>query len=361
MVMLTWRTLRQRHGNVAFWTNSGDAPIATKESFAAILQRVGYMTIEQRIFGNTGLRVGVLGLGTAEIGFFRTDHSTVDSILGMAAETGINVLDTAAMYGDAEEVLGRLLAGRREKFLIFTKCGRHLPRLAGLPRLLRKVRREAGRLLYRPPLEWEPKTLQWNIEESLRRLKTDRLDLIQLHSCSEELLKRGDVIRTLQRAQDAGKVRYIGYSGDGAAVLWAIRCGAFQAIQLSVNVADQQAVDDIIPEALSAGLGIIAKRPIANAVWRSAHLPQEPHMHVYWSRMRALGYGFVGEPDAIANALRFTLHTGVHTAIVGTRSLQHMRSNIEAIRDDLNASDRYYEEIRSTWKQIAGPDWIGQM
>ena len=316
--------------------------------------------MEQRIFGNTGLRVGVLGLGTAEIGLSGTDLPTADAVLGAAAEAGLNVLDSAAMYGNAEESLGQLLAGRRDKFLIFTKCGWHLPKLTGLPRLMRRAHREADMLLGRPPMEWNPNTLQWNIEESLRRLRTDHIDLMQLHSCSAELLKRGDVIRTLQRAQQAGKVRYIGYSGDGDAALWAVRCGLFQAIQLSVNVADQQAIDDIIPEALSAGLGIIAKRPIANAVWRSAYLPQDPHMHVYWSRMRALDYGFVRAPDAIANALRFTLCTGVHTAIVGTTSLQHMRSNIEAIRDDLNPSDRRYEDIRDRWKQIAGPDWTGQ-
>jgi len=170
----------------------------------------------------------------------------------------------------------------------------------------------------------------------------------------------GSVNEAVVSAQDAGKVRYIGYSGDGAAALWAVRCGSFQAIQISVNVADRQAIDDIISEALSAGLGIIAKRPIANAVWRSAHMPQDPHMHVYWSRICALDYRFIGAPDAIAEALRFTLRTGVHTATVGTTSLPHIRSNIEAIRD-LNGSDPRYEEIRDRWRQIAGPDWIGQM
>jgi aryl-alcohol dehydrogenase-like predicted oxidoreductase len=118
------------------------------------------------------------------------------------------------------------------------------------------LRREAGAILGQPPLEWSLKTLQQNIEESLRRLKTDYIDLMLLHSCSEELLKRGDVIRTLERALDAGKVRYIGYSGDGAAVLWAARSGSFQVIQTSVSVADQQAIDDIIPSAHSARLGI---------------------------------------------------------------------------------------------------------
>ena len=318
------------------------------------------MMIEQRVFGNTGLRVGVLGLGTAEIGFAGTDYSTVNSILDAAAEAGINVLDSAAMYGDAEQVLGRLLVGRREKFLIVTKCGRHLPKLTGLPRLVRRLRREAGMVLGRPPFEWSPKILQQNIEESLRRLKTDYIDLILLHSCSQELLKRGEVILSLQRAQEAGKVRYIGYSGDGAAALWAARSKLFQAIQISVNVADQQAIDDLVPKALAAGLGIIAKRPIANAVWRSAQLPRDPHMHVYYRRMRALDFGFLGAPHAIDTALRFTLRTGVHAAIVGTTSLKHMRSNIEAVRN-LNASDPRYEEIRDRWRQIAGPDWIGQM
>jgi aryl-alcohol dehydrogenase-like predicted oxidoreductase len=281
--------------------------------------------------------------------------------LGAAHEAGINVLDTAAMYGDAEEKLGRLLvAGRRRKFLIFTKCGLHLPKLTGfLRRGLRRARRSFGKMLGQPPFEWHPSTLQSNIEESLRLLRTDCIDLVQLHSCSDEILKRGEVIQALLRAKDAGKVRFIGYSGDRSAALWAANSGCFHAVQVSVNVADQQALDDIIPKALTAGLGVIAKRPIANAVWRSAGRPQEQRLDVYWNRMRSLGYRFSAAPDAIATALRFTLQTGVHTAIVGTTSLEHLQSNIEAIRD-LRASDKQYEEIRGRWRQVATPEWVGQ-
>jgi aryl-alcohol dehydrogenase-like predicted oxidoreductase len=161
--------------------------------------------IEQRTFGDTGLRVGVLGLGTAEIGFSGTDDATLDSILGIACEAGVNVLDSAAMYGDAEEKLGRLLAGRRDKFLIFSKCGRHLPRFTGMQRGLRKIRRTVGSMLGQAPFEWHPSTLRSNIEESLRRFKTDRIDVIQLHSCSEELLRRGEIVETLLRAKRAGR------------------------------------------------------------------------------------------------------------------------------------------------------------
>jgi aryl-alcohol dehydrogenase-like predicted oxidoreductase len=316
--------------------------------------------IARRSFGNTSLEVSVLGLGTAEIGFSSTDTSVVSSILDAASEAGINVLDSAAMYGDAEKVLGQLLVGRRDDFLIVTKCGRHLPRLTGFSRLLRRARRDVGAALHMPPLEWQSDTLRQNIEDSLRRLRTDLIDVVLLHSCSEEILKRGDCVRVLQRAQAAGKIRYIGYSGDGAAALWAVRSGLFQAIEISVSVADQAAIDGLIPEALSRGLGIIAKRPIANVVWRSSALPQDTELHVYYDRMRVLDYKFTNEPDAIAKALRFTLRTGVHTAIVGTTSLQHMRSNIKAAHN-VNEFDPQYVEIRDRWQKIAAPDWGGQI
>ena len=102
------------------------------------------MRIARQRFGNTELQVSSLGLGTAEIGFSQSSDDALESILRVASEADINVLDTAAMYGDAEERLGRLLLGRRDQFLVFTKCGRHLPRLNSLGRSLRKVRRIAG-------------------------------------------------------------------------------------------------------------------------------------------------------------------------------------------------------------------------
>jgi hypothetical protein len=299
-------------------------------------------------------------LGTADIGFLRTDVPTLDAILGAASDAGLNVLDTAAMYGDAEEKLGHLLAGRREKYLIFTKCGRHLPQLTGFaPRVVRRVRGSLEKILRRPEHQWNPNILRLNVNESLRRLKTDHIDLLQLHSCSEELLKRGEIIQILQRAKDEGKARYIGYSGDGSAALWAVKSGCFDAVQLSVNVADQQAVDSVIPEALAGNIGIVAKRPIANAVWRNAELPQEQRLRTYWNRMRALEYRFISNPDAVASALRFTLRTGVHTAIVGVTSLQHMRFNIEAVQNS-GVNDPPYEAIRERWRQVSGPDWVGQ-
>lgn len=318
--------------------------------------------METRVFGKTGLQVSVLGLGAAEIGFENASHTAVDALLGVAVDAGINVIDTAECYLDSEEKLGRALGSRRKEVFLFTKCGHApMPRPAPIPvricrRLWRPVAQAAG---WNAP-DWSPRLLQRTIDRSLRRLRTDYIDVIHLHSCSEEVLLRGEAVEILRRAREAGKVRYLGYSGDGRAALCAIQCGNFESLQTSVNILDQQAIDTSLPLARRCGMGVIAKRPVGNAVWRNSCKPANSYHHVYWERLQRLNYPFLRNSVGFETALRFTLSVpGVHTAIVGTTNPAHWRKNAEIAAQRSLEADRF-ESIRARWKQVADENWIGQ-
>lgn len=298
--------------------------------------------MEKRVLGKTDMRVSVLGFGGSEIGYGQAAVETVERLLGEALDAGLNVIDTAECYITSEELIGRAAAHRRADYYLFTKCGH----AAGidLP-------------------DWDARLLEQSIERSLKRLRTNHIDLLQLHSCSEDVLRRGDVIEVLRRARDAGKTRYIGYSGDGSAALYAVECGAFDTLQTSVNIADQESLELTLPPARARGLGVIAKRPIANAVWKNTERPGDPYVQPYWDRLQQLDYEFLrGDiTEAIATALRFTLSVpGVQTAIVGTEKPGRWQQNASMLRAGaLDASG--FEAIRARWAERAGADWAGEV
>ena len=314
--------------------------------------------MERRVFGRTGIQVGVLGFGAGEIGSENTPNATVDKLIGEAADAGLNVIDTAPLYSDSEEKIGRALQGRRDQFLLFTKCGRRLPRKSSWTgfwlRAKNKYRRWKDKTdppEFQSP-NWNPRVLEWNIEQSLQRLKTDRIDLVQLHSCSEETLRQGDVIQVLQKARQAGKVLHIGYSGDKEAALYAVCCGHFESLQTSINIADQEALDMTVPLALQQGMGVIAKRPIANALWKMPR-PENRYYQPYWDRLQMLKYDFLQDGRALEIALRFPMSVpGVHTMIIGTTNPAHFRQNIEFTNGGILNEDQF-KAIRSRWKNVA--------
>ncbi len=220
--------------------------------------------MQRRKLGLTDIQASPLGFGGSEIGYQGTSARTVAKLLGEALDAGLNVVDTAECYDDSEVLIGKALGGRRADYYLFTKCGH-----AG----------GWGRA------DWSLKGLLASIQRSLKRLGTDYLDLIQLHSCSLETLKRGDVITALERARERGWTRYIGYSGDGAAARYAIECGRFDTLQTSVSIADQEAIELTLPLARERTMGVIAKRPIANVAWRYTRRP-ESYYADYWQRLR---------------------------------------------------------------------------
>lgn len=297
--------------------------------------------MERRRLGKTDIDASVLGFGGSEIGYERASVRTVERLLGGALDAGLNVVDTAECYENSEELIGKAIGARRDQFFLFTKCGH-----AG----------GWGRG------SWRPKALLASIERSLKRLRTDRVDLIQLHSCSLAELRRGDVIAALEQARERGWTRYIGYSGDGEAARFAVECGRFDTLQTSVSVADQQVIEQTLPLARARNVGVIAKRPLANVAWRYERRPAEAYYQTYWSRLRRLDYAFLRQEDsAVSTALRFTLAVpGVHTAIVGTRQPERWQQNAALLAAGA-LPVREFEGIRERWRQIAKDSWDGQV
>ena len=285
--------------------------------------------------------VSVLGFGGSEIGYERAGARTVARLLGGALDAGLNVIDTAECYEDSESLIGAALGSRRDGIHLLTKCGH--PRGFGRG-------------------DWREASLLSSIERSLKRLRTDRLDLIQLHSCELSDLRKGEAITALERARERGWTRYIGYSGDGEAARFAVECGRFDTLQTSVSIADQEAIERTLPLAVKRGMGVIAKRPIANAAWRYARRPSEPYYQPYWERLRALEYPFLRDAErSVSTALRFTLAApGVHTAIVGTKRPERWPENARLLQaGPLPTAE--IDQIRARWREIAKPSWTGEV
>lgn len=277
--------------------------------------------MERRTLGRTGLNVSVLGFGGAPIGFLGTEADRITTLLNGLLDRGVNLIDTAAMYLGSEEAIARAIGHRRSEFTLVTKCG-------------------AG---------WDgPNDHDWSaagitrfVDRSLQRLKTDVIDVMLLHSCDLDTLKQGEALGALAAARDAGKIRFAGYSGDNETVAYAATLPDVAVVETSINVADQANIESLLPLAVRHDVGVIVKRPVANAAWKA--LTDLPGMYAdyaktYHERLSAMKprlAAALGAPIADGDwpviALRFTLsQPGVTTAIVGTTNPDHIQKNLDA-------------------------------
>jgi aryl-alcohol dehydrogenase-like predicted oxidoreductase len=295
--------------------------------------------MQMNTLGRTGLKVSRLGVGAAEIGLRMVDDARAAQVLNTALEEGINFVDTAACYGISEELIGRTIAHRREEYVLSTKCGHVTGGYKGEP--------------------WTAKTIGDSIDRSLVRLQTDCVDLLQLHSCEVAVLEKGEVLQALLDAQRAGKARFIGYSGDNEAAQWAIESGHFDTLQTSFSLVDQRALTMVFPVARAKGMGIIVKRPIANAGWGTPG-SDTPDPGEYVDRARVMaGMGPIpsAPDDPILLALGFVFaHDEMDTILVGTCNPEHMKSNIRRWKTQLPIAAEAVEVLHSRFDQVGG-DW----
>ncbi|RYX82333.1 aldo/keto reductase [bacterium] len=271
-------------------------------------------------FGKTGLSVSALGFGAAPIGLLKTEQDKVASIVNTLLDMGVNLIDTAAGYAGSEEALGNAVGHRRDEYILVSKCGRKSDDLPGE--------------------DWSPEVITATVDRALRRLKTNHLDVMLLHSCGLDVLQKGEALEALVKARDAGKIRFAGYSGDNETVAYSAALPDIAVIETSINLVDQANIEGLLPLTREYGIGVIAKRPVANAAWKS--LDDQPGFYrdyakTYHDRFKMMGLKLeslgLGEEvtDWAQVALRYTLsQEGVHTAIIGTTNPDNAQSNIEA-------------------------------
>jgi aryl-alcohol dehydrogenase-like predicted oxidoreductase len=304
-------------------------------------------------FGRTGIQVSQLGFGAAPIGYLNTEREKVRKILNLMLDRGVNVIDTAASYEGSEEMIAEAIGHRRKEFVLISKCGTTLSDLDGQ--------------------SWSAELIRKTVDRSLRRLRTDRLDVMLLHSCDLQTLQKGEALGALVEAQKAGKVRWPGYSGDNEAAAWAAGRPEIAVIETSINIVDQVNIDIVLPIMRNHNVGVLGKRPIANAAWKP--LSSQPGLYqgyakTYTDRFTKMKLsleelGFKGKSEEVwpEIALRFTLSIeGVHSAIIGTTRTENAQKNVQYAEKGPLPPD-VVKKIRFAFEKAqaaAGGGWSGQ-
>jgi aryl-alcohol dehydrogenase-like predicted oxidoreductase len=282
------------------------------------------MTLDTRPLGRTGADVTILGYGAMELRGLPNGPDIADEdagrLLNAVLDSGINLIDTSVDYGRSEELIGRYLGHRREEYFLASKCGCLLETPPGA----------------RPPFphDYRPRNVRAGVEQSLRRLGTDRLDLVQVHmSPSRDQLEADETIDTMHALRQEGKVRFLGMSGTLPNLPDHIAMNVFDAFQIPYSVV-QREHEDLITAAARAGAGTLIRGgaarggPADDKDWRQGPLglPQgEGQRRWAESSIDDLLDGMT----RIEFVLRFTLsHPGLTTTIVGTSSVDHLRANL---------------------------------
>jgi aryl-alcohol dehydrogenase-like predicted oxidoreductase len=240
------------------------------------------MAMKRTQFGRTDLQVSALGLGCARIGgIFKNEPAQFIELLRSAQDRGINFFDTADMYsqGESEMLIGKAFRGRRDQVIIASKVGYCLPtrrrwiaRIKPLVRpLIRVLRLKRERLSMAMKGEiaqnFAPAYIRAAVEASLRRIKTDYLDLLQLHSPPADVIARGDWLDALENLKRAGKLRYYGISCDTqTAADAALSFDSISSLQLPVSLLDSALAEAVLPAAHRGGVAVIARECLANGL-----------------------------------------------------------------------------------------------
>jgi aryl-alcohol dehydrogenase-like predicted oxidoreductase len=267
-------------------------------------------TLSTSKLGDTGLEVTRLGYGAMAVGNV-TDH-VAELVLNAVLDSGINFIDTSIDYGSSEEFIGKYISRRRSEYFIASKCG--------------------------CPVITDPKdghiytgeNIVAGVNQSLARMKTDYLDFVQFHgSPGQDIIEDNGAIDTLMELREEGKIRFLGSSSVLPSINDHINMDVFDEFQIPYSALDREH-EEVISRSADAGIGTVIRGGVAQG---------EPGMGrgktEIWDKFSAAGLDELrGEGESrSAFILRFTLsHPDIHTIIAGTKNLDHLNENIEAVQ-----------------------------
>lgn len=290
--------------------------------------------MDKAILGRTGLEVTKLGFGAMEIrgprvwnGRPATDEQS-EKILNAVLDAGINFIDTAYDYGRSEELIGRYISHRRHEYILATKCGCTLVDHGDHDET---------------PHVWTRDNLLHNIDASLRRMKTDYIDVWQLHGPSVQQAEEGQLVDVLKEVQATGKVRWIGISSYLPHLPAYIASGDFDTFQIPYSALEREH-ENLIAQAGLGGAGVIIRGGVGRG---------EPGLGLgaadRWDAWDAAKLDELLEEGETRTGflLRFTLsHPQLATTIVGTLNPAHLAENAKDAARGVLPADVYAEAKR---------------
>jgi aryl-alcohol dehydrogenase-like predicted oxidoreductase len=281
-----------------------------------------------RPLGTSGVEVSALAYGAMELrGTPRgrdLAESEVGRLLNTVLDSGVTLIDTSIDYEASEERIGRHIGHRRDEYTLASKCGC----LVGWER----PDDYQGGLRGGGPHDFSRANIVAGVEQSLRRLQTDHLDILQVHASPDAAtLREYDVVETLNDLKVQGKVGLVGMSGTLPALVEHIEMGVFDVFQIPYS-AVQREHEAVITQAAASGAGVLARGGAGRGVaaGNARTVPRNPELADAWARS-----GMEDVLDGMSPmefTLRFTLsHPGVSTVLAGTADLDHFAANVEAI------------------------------
>jgi aryl-alcohol dehydrogenase-like predicted oxidoreductase len=325
--------------------------------------------MQYRRFGNTQLTVSEVGFGCARIGgvFHGSSRSDVLKLLRQAAESGLTFFDTADMYaqGESERLVGEAFQRDRQRIVIATKFGYVLPtqkRLgARIKPLLKPFVVHLGLTARHIPStmrgtvahqDFSPAYISAAIEASLTRLRTDYIDIYQLHSPPREVLRRAEFVEPLERFRQQGKIRYWGVACERADdVEECLPFADLASVQIGFSALEQAALDSAIPEAAGRGIGIISRQVYASGLltrpldtFEVEQIDTDPVV-AHRKRTQIAQFASIaddGHRTPAELALKFALaQPDVSVVLLGISRHTHLDSGLAALSaPDLSAEER---------------------